>query len=348
MRGACAALAAAFIAFVPSAAVSAKSTSAKSSKVEFNARNDVVEWIDTYRLKPAPEHVPAAVQALSKASALRDPEAAGFFVGFVAGVLGSNPARAEALAERLLPLPASDQWFVVRTIAYSGLPEWKLLLRKLSDRMPTREAMIKDYLSGKQQPIDALELDKDPSFLEKMKMHFQRKPVDVKLSFGNNPELLDTLWGIYFATSDYRPIWRILTMLPWSKDHDNADRLTVGSGAKYTLANNAARYPDLLALLKEMAPYQSPEVAKILKDVIASAETSQTAQIRKQQLAAIDDLKRKGPGYRRDVSTWGQVGQSAIAIGCIALATASMTVAGLPCVIGGAASSAALNYWASQ
>ena len=85
MRGACAALAAAFIAFVPSAAVSAKSTSAKSAKVEFNSRNDVVEWIDTYRLKPAPEQVPAAVQALSKASALRDPEAAGFFVGFVAG-----------------------------------------------------------------------------------------------------------------------------------------------------------------------------------------------------------------------------------------------------------------------
>ncbi len=43
-------------------------------------------------------------------------------------MLGANPARAEALVEQMLPLPAADQWFVVRAIAYSGLPAWKSLL----------------------------------------------------------------------------------------------------------------------------------------------------------------------------------------------------------------------------
>jgi hypothetical protein len=348
MRRAFAALAAAFIALVLTAGSAAQSATRPAPRPDFNSRNDVVEWIDSYRLKPAPEHLPAAVRALSKAGALRETDSSGFFVGFVAGVLGANPKRAEALAARMLPLPPSDQWFLVRAIAYSSLPAWQQLLKQLADRMPAKRVMIDEYLSGKQKSLDALELDKSPGFFEKVKMHFRREPVDVKLSFGNNPELLDTLWGIYFATGDYRPIWRILTMLPWSKEHDSVERLTVGSGAKYTLANNAARYPDLLALLKDMAPYQPPEVGKILAEVITSAETMQTTQIRKQQLAAIDDLKRKGPGYRRDVALWGQVGQGAIALGCIALATASLTVAGLPCVIGGAATSAALNYWTSQ
>ena len=180
-------------------------------------------------------------------------------------------------------------------------------------------------------------------------MHFQRKPVDMKLSFGNNPELLDTLWGIYFATSDYRPIWRILTMLPWSKDHDNADRLTVGSGAKYTLANNAARYPDVLALLKEMAPYQSPEVAKILerrhcvgRDVANRADPQGAAGRDRRAQAQGAGL----PARRIEALGLGRPGRDRDRLH--RAATASLTSLGLPCVIGGAVTSAAMNYWASQ
>ena len=61
-----------------------------------------------------------------------------------------------------------------------------------------------------------------------------------------------------------------------------------------------------------------------------------------------DKLKTKGPGYQRDLKIWGYVGQGAIGITCVVLATISLSAAGLPCVIGGAAISAALNYWAAQ
>ena len=74
----------------------------------------------------------------------------------------------------------------------------------------------------------------------------------------------------------------------------------------------------------------------------------QAPQIRKAQLAAIDELRRKGPNYQRDMKLWGYVGQGAIALGCIAAAAVSLTALGLPCVIGGAVSSAALSYWSSQ
>jgi len=35
-------------------------------------------------------------------------------------------------------------------------------------------------------------------------------------------------------------------------------------------------------------------------------------------LAVVQELKRKGPGYKRDISFWGQVGEGAISLGCVA------------------------------
>jgi hypothetical protein len=319
-----------------------------AAKLEFHSRSAVVEWMDTYRHKPEPARLPAAVRALSQAGALREPEAAAFHVGFVAGVLADNRKQAEQLIERMLPLPAGDQWLVVRAIAYSGLPAWKSMLAKLSSRMPERRAMIDGYLTGKLPVLDAIELDKSPSTLEKLRLQLGGKPNITEVTFGNNPELLDTLWGQYFATGHYRPIWRMMTMLPWSKDHDSATRLNSGSAAKYTLASNAARYPDLLAMLKEMAPYQEPDVKPVLDEAIRAAETMDAPTIKKAQLAALDELKRKGPGYQRDMKLWGYVGQGAIAVGCIVAATLSLTTLGLPCVIGGAVTSAAIGYASAQ
>ena len=315
---------------------------------EFLSRAAVIEWIDNYRNQPEPSRVPDAVHVLSTSGALCEPETAGFYVGFVAGVLGASPIEAEHLVANMLPLPPADQWLVVRAIAYSGLPAWKSLLARTAAKVPARRGMIDAYLTGALPTLDAIELDKSPTFLEKMGEHFGVKHKAPAVSYGRNPELVDTLWGQYFAAGQYRPIWRIITLLPWSKDRDNGERLTVGSAAKYTLANNAARYPDLMALIKDKAAYQEADVRPILKEVIHAAETSETAAIRKEQLALVEKLKSKGAGYQRDLKTWGYVGQGAIGITCVVLATMSLGAAGLPCVIGGAASSAALNYWAAQ
>ncbi len=322
--------------------------SAKPSiPTEFLSREAVVTWADGYRHKPEPSRLPAAVKALSRANALRDPEAAGFHIGFIAATLGANPAQAEALVIKMLPLPEADQWAVVRAIAYSGLADWKELLRRVAPRLPARQAMIDQYLAGTLPTLDKIELDKSPTWFEKIQMQAGIKQKTPDVSFGKNPELLDTLWGQYFATGDYKPMYRILSMLPWSKDRDSVERLTVGSMAKVTLANNATMYPDILMLLKTKAKYQPEDVAGPLAEVIQAAETTQAPRLKKDALASIEELKRKGPGYRREMTLWGTVGQGAIAVGCIAAAVVSLTAAGIPCVVGGAVTSAALSYWAA-
>jgi hypothetical protein len=318
---------------------------------ESSSRDDVLQWIDGYRKRPDPGSVRIAMKVLSERGVLRDPDSAGVYVGFLAGVIGARAGEADGMVGKVLPtLAEEDQWILVRAIAYSGLPDWKALLSRYAARMPSRRVMIDKYLDGTLPALDAVPLDsKKPALMDNLKSYFaSNPPKHSELTFDSSPELLDTLWGIYFATGDYRPVSRIIVMLPWSKEKDSVEKLTVGGMAKYTLVSNATRSGDLLAMLKRASRHQPAAVAPILNEVIESAETLEGSRVRKEALAAIEELKSKGPGYKREVSLWGKVGEGALAIGCIAAAAAGQVEFGLPCVIGGATSSAALSAWEGQ
>jgi hypothetical protein len=327
---------------------------AAPSRVDEHASLEAVQkWMMGYRFKPDPARVPAAFRALGLIGALKDPEQSGLYVGFLAGVIGTNPSRAGQLIAKMFPMPAEDEWVIVRAIAYSGLPGWKALLSEFTDRMPSRRVMIDTYLAGQLPTLDAVKLERDkPGFMQQLGNTFSfdktKSAPKKELTLETNPELLDTLWGYYFATGANAPITRIIAMLPWSNDHDSVERLTAGSTAKYTLANYASRDPALLAVLKHLAGNQRKEIAPVLTEVILAAETVNLTAIHKDQLAAIEDLKRKGPQYKRDANLWAQMGQGALALGCVVAAALGQVEFGIPCVIGGSASSAAVYYWNSQ
>ncbi len=311
----------------------------------------MLHWINVYRNHPAPADVPNVLRGLSRFGAFNDPEHAGVYVGFLAGVLAENSRDAEKIIARTGSLRAEDRWIVVRAIAYSGLPDWQALLRKFSRQMPRYDALSDRYISGKMARLAQFTVPPNPSAFERMRQQlhidkvFGTPPQRVMLT--PSPEVLDVLWGYYFATGSYGPVMHIIAMLPLSTDHNDADRLTVGSMAKYTLASNAMHDPRLLAMLKasRKARNESKQTVTVIDDVIDAAETVDTARIRKQVAATMDELHSKGPAFRRDVSWWGYIGQSVIAGGCVAAATAGALVLGLPCVVGGAAASAATSFW---
>src|SRR5262249_39328085 len=117
---------------------------------DLSSREDVLRWIDGYRLRPDPGAARLAMKVLSERGALRDAEAAGVYAGFLAGIIGAHPGEAEGIIEQVLAvLPPEDHWIVVRAIVYSGLADWKALLRRFAPRMPTRAVMIGEYLDGK-------------------------------------------------------------------------------------------------------------------------------------------------------------------------------------------------------
>lgn len=313
--------------------------------------NAVLHWISAYRDHPDPDSVPNVLRAASRFGAFENPERAGVYVGFLAGVLTDNSGQAEEIAARSFAMQERDRWLVMRAIAYSGLPNWQVLLRRFACRMPRYGVLSDKYINGKMATLAEFEVPPSPTGFERMSKRLHLDNVfgapPPKLMMEPSPEVLDVQWGYYFATGSYGPIMHIVDMLPLSQDHDDADRLTVGSMAKFSLASNAMHDSKLLAMLKmsRKARGQPSEIVAQLDDVIDAAETIDIARIRKQALAAIEEVKAKGPAYKHNASLWGYIGQSAIAGGCIAAAALGQVELGIPCVIGGAASSAALNFW---
>ena len=316
----------------------------------------VQQWIYNYRAKPDYAHVPAAARVLFHAQSFKEPENAGIYLGFLAGAIGSNPASAEHLIASLFPVRPEDEWVIVRAVAYSGLPDWRNVLRRIAPRMPGRRVMIDGYLAGKLPILAEIPLEETrPGMMEKLRGTFSRNPfakeerkLNTRLTFAGNQDLLDTLWGYYFATGSHAPILRIVQMLPWSKSRDTVDKLTVGSMARYTLASYAIRDASLREYLRSELATQPATVQAPLREVVEAADTVQIAALRKDALAAVDELKTKGSDSRRDLSFWGQIGVGAVALGCVSAAALGQVAVGIPCVIGGSASQGLLSFWEKQ
>jgi hypothetical protein len=254
------------------------------------------------------------------------------------------------------PVRPEDEWVIVRAIAYSGLPDWRNLLRRIAPRMPGRKVMIDSYLAGTLPTLTAIPLEEaTPGMLDKVRGVFTKNPfakedkkVKMMQTFAGNQDLLDTLWGYYFATGSHIPILRIMQMLPWSKSRDTVDKLTVGSMARYTLASYAVRDAGLREFLRGELASQPAAIKAPLAEVIEAADTVQLGAVRKDALAAVEELKAKGSDSRRNLDFWGQVGVGAVALGCVSAAALGQVAVGIPCVIGGSASQGLLSFWEKQ
>ncbi|MDX2308119.1 MAG: hypothetical protein NW216_07775 [Hyphomicrobium sp.] len=296
---------------------------AKSSKPRFDKPEAVLKWINGYRETPEPERLPDAVHAMAELGLFRELEQAGVYVGFMAGALSAEPARAAELLARMFPLAPEHQVFLVRAIAYSDLPEWRDLLIAFAERMPARKVLIEHYLYGDGKTLFNLPLD-ESAFV------------------------LDAHWGYYFGSGSRKALARIVTALEWVEEKDDVERLTFGAMSKWTLASNATRDEVLKAALTDELETASDVSRRHLRDVIFAAETFETHKIRKAAITAIDELKAKGPAYKRDYAWWGQTGQTVLALGCVAAGAMGQFQLGIPCVIGGAVSTAALKYLAPE
>jgi hypothetical protein len=216
--------------------------------------------------------------------------------------------------------------------------------------------MIERYLAGTLPTLMDIPLEEPkPGMMDKLRGALTRNPfakeerkLDTKLSFATNQDLLDTLWGYYFATGSHVPIQRIMQLLPWSKSRDTVDKLTIGSMARYTLASYAVRDGELREYLRGELARQSGPIKAPLTEVVEAADTVQLGAVRKDAIAAVDELKTRGSDARRDLDFWGQIGVGAVALGCVSAAALGQVAVGIPCVIGGSASQGLLSFWEKQ
>jgi hypothetical protein len=315
-------------------------------KIELSSPEDALGWIKGYREQPHPDAVPGLVRELAAVGAFQEPEGAGVYVGFMAGVIGANPGRAEKLIAGMAKIPEADQWAVIKAIAYSRLGGWRHLLAVASADLPTRGTMIDAYLTGKLPGFDSYRLKaEDPSMLERAGQMVGWGEKDETVYLEPSPAMLDTFWGYYFATGSLQPLRDIADLVGWSAEGNDLARLTIGSSAKYSLAANASRDALLLAAVREVRTgVTDAELGAQLDEAIFAAEVSETDKLRLEAAESIALLREKGPAYLRKVAWWGKAGEGAIALGCVAAAVTGQHYLGIPCVVGGAVTSAVLRY----
>jgi len=73
-----------------------------------------------------------------------------------------------------------------------------------------------------------------------------------------------------------------------------------------------------------------PAVKAPLDEVVEAADTVQISALRKDALAAVDELKTIGSDSRRNLDFWGQVGVGAAALGCVSAAALGQVAVGVP------------------
>ncbi|MBS3648346.1 hypothetical protein KEU06_06855 [Pseudaminobacter sp. 19-2017] len=311
-------------------------------------KEGVLNWINNYQPKRDLRHVPVVMKAASDIGLMSDPDSAGMYVGFMAGVIGSNPKSAGSIVKKLTVMRETDHWAIVRAIAYSGHPDWRGLMTRSAPK--SRAVMAQRYLEGKLPTLNS------PPPPEKRKSWkdranptkwFAKKDKDEEeIPLDERPEMLDVYWGYYFASRSPRPVARMVTMLPWAEERDSVEKLTMGSMAKFTIAMKASRDPKLLALLKDLQKQQTDKkTSKQLAEAIEAAETVEISTLRKTAYDRLEELKRLGPGSKRDMSMWGKIGQGVISLGCVTAAATGQVYLGVPCVVGGAATSGLLYYF---
>ncbi len=292
----------------------------QARSIAFTQPEAIVAWIGAYRAHPEPERAPEAVHAMIATGLMKDFEQAGMYIGFVAGVLHDNPDKARALLGRMFPLPPEHQVVVIKAIAFSGLIEWKEMLAEFAERMPARRVLIDKYL-------------------------YKQAPTLMQLPLDSGAFAIDANWGYFLATGSAEPVERIIKALAWTGETKNLERLTLAQMAKWTLASNAQRNTDLLAICKTSLAGQPKDIAAPLRDAIDAAETYELGRLRTAALKSIEELKAKGPetagtGWR----WWGEAGTTVLALGCVAASALGQAEVGIPCVIGGALATAGTKY----
>ena len=317
----------------------------------------VQQWIYNYRAKPDYAHVPAAVRVLFHSQTFKEPENAGIYLGFIAGAIGSNPAKAEQLVTSFFPVPPEDEWVIVRAIAYSGLPDWRNLLRRVAPRMPARRVMIDSYLAGKLPTLADIPLEETkPGHDGQAAWRVHAKSLrqgrqeaehdaDLRQQSGSAGYAVGLLFRDRLACSD--PAHHADAALEQEPRHRRqADGRQHGAlhacelrgPRRRTCANFSAAN---CRTSRSRSRCRSPKWSR-------PPTPCNSARVRKDALAAVEELKTKGSDARRNLDFWGQVGVGAVALGCVSAAALGQVAIGIPCVIGGSASQGLLSFWEKQ
>lgn len=132
-------------------------------------------------------------------------------VGFVAGLVATDPAYVDRLAPLFRTLPGDQPLRLARAIAYSGRPDWSLHTARLKNLWPEHAGAIETLAAKGGRPIPLL-------------------------TESRNALVVDLAAGYWGATGNHAAIERIIKALPTHRMTQSAEELLVAQAARWYLS----------------------------------------------------------------------------------------------------------------
>lgn len=151
------------------------------------------------------------------------------------------------------------------------LPFWLEQLNSLSNRNK-KYLWIAVSMTNKKEKIKILndiKINESPdnqNFITQRIEKESKHPLEIEI---DNPGILDMLWGYFFATGSSKPIERISTALPWSRQRTDLQKFLIGQAAEWSLKSNARQHEKVRKILMSLKADENiqPCLDHIIKDI---------------------------------------------------------------------------------
>lgn len=213
----------------------------------FASVEELDRWMMYYYLRPEPQRIPSAIQSMAKEGLLDKLSVHPMFIAFFGQVFRQNEDRLSSWAQALDSLSEGHKRLFWSALWFSNTKKGKALLGEIPvGTYPNSKELVSKLLADTAPDVLSMEV--------------------------NSPQVLDTLWGTFFATGNERCVQRIIPILPWVQEKQNSGKQLVGSVAKWSLTSNAAGHDRVLEICKGELDKQPKQVRAILKQVIVQAQ----------------------------------------------------------------------------
>lgn len=210
----------------------------------------VESWMAHYHLKPEPERIAQAIDALVALGALDAEARLQPAAAFLAALIGEDESLATLFSDRIVEAAPAKQRLLAQAIGLSGLPQWRRQLTLLKRLVPARALEIETLLAA-------------PDTRATLSLPFDEAGV-----------VLDMVVAHFMATGTEVAGLRLLAALAGSLDESDPVASSPGHKAKAALVLRAASDPRLMQLARRDAGQQPEPLAGLLRDVVATAAGS--------------------------------------------------------------------------
>jgi len=200
-----------------------------------------------YYQNPKPDMIPSLLPELQKQGSLDLGHMAA--AGFLSQVFHDNPDRLAGWAPAIWKLDESARAYVWLSIWFSNTePARKLLHEAVPKEKGSAAQSLSKLIEGTPPPLDQYEV--------------------------KSGQVLDLLWGAFYATGRQEYVARIIDCLPWTlkTGKDDVQQMAIGKVAEWSLRENARVHPRVLALCKSELERRGEEIRPILSKLILNAE----------------------------------------------------------------------------